>query len=164
MAGLRFPSAGGFVGVKRGEQIQNAGSGDEAGAVISGGMRNVGTGEFRGAREKVKQTRTEIREVAQRGEGIFAARSEDIAAHAGSKNHKRADGEKNCERAAPHFLKRVTETGNKPTGESDGKCNQFAASLLRIRRWSGGCAGLGRIVYGFVHQFQTQARSARSSF
>src|SRR5580765_6312325 len=99
-------------------------------------MRNVWASCLNQACEHVKHTGTKVGEIAERGKRIFSAGSEKIAAHPRAKNDERTHGQENGQRAAPHFLQPVTESGDGPSRDTNQKSQNLAAvgsAWLRVR-------------------------------
>ena len=98
-----FAGSGDFVSVKCGEHVKDSGGGEQAGAVVAVGVRNVGSVGLEGLGHKVKAAGTQVGNVAEFGESVFAVTRKNIAAHARAKNDQQRHGGKTDQSSPPHF-------------------------------------------------------------
>src|ERR1700693_442639 len=98
-----FAGSGDFVGVKCDEHVQDARGGEQASTVVAVGVRTVGSGGLEGFDHKVKAAGTQVGNVAELGESVFAVTRKNIAAHARAKNHHDRHGGKTDQSSPPPF-------------------------------------------------------------
>src|ERR1700693_864695 len=105
-----FAGSGDFVGVKCDEHVQDARGGEQASTVVAVGVRNVGCGGLGGFGHNVKGAGTQVGNVAELGESVFAVTRKNIAAHACAKNDQQRHGGKADHGSPPKFQSIVAET------------------------------------------------------
>src|ERR1700675_426099 len=98
-----FAGSRDFVGVKCGEHVKDSGGGEQAGAVVAVGVRDVWSAGLEGLGHKIKTAGTQVGDVAEFGESVFAVTRKNIAAHSGTENDQEGHGGKADQGSTPHF-------------------------------------------------------------
>jgi len=124
--------------MQRRQKIQDTGGSQQARAVITVGVRNVGATGFDGAREEVETAGAEVGDVAERVKGIAALSREDVPFHGSASEDEQTNSEEDNQSAAPHPLQCVAEARQEPAGDAESDGAGFTGKgfvILARRGW-----------------------------
>src|SRR5580704_11108612 len=126
--------------MQRSQQVQHTCRRKKSRPIVTFGVRDIRTLCFKRSRREIKRSCPEIGDVAEHSKRVAAFRTEKVSTHPNAKKNQRSHCQEAAECAPPHFLQRVAQPWDKPTGNADGECHSFIPLVMR-RGNSGLCRG-----------------------